>query len=474
VKVYLIVTQGFELWKLGIARFHISPSFALALSFLALIGVGTGMLLDRRATPPVKPISPVDALFTATSAACVTGLTVRDTGTEFTSYGQTVILALIQVGGLGIMTFAAFFASLFGRGLSVRDQVLVREMLQAEAIGRLPQVLAFILISTMVAEGAGAALLYFFDPSPDPGSRVWYAAFHAISAFCNAGFGLYADNLGRFERQPAVLATVAGLIVMGGLGYVVVFDLVRGFLRAIGRLFRIGRRARRPRRPVFSLQSRLVLLTSVLLIVAGGALLTLYDGDNSTFAGLTMSDKIANATFLSISCRTAGFNVAPIGVFTTGSLFVMMALMFIGGSPGSTAGGIKTTTFAVLTSRVLGLLRHREEIEVFGRTLPRRLIANAIGIVFIQFGLIFVVTLALLYTDPKFRLEQTLFEVVSAFGTVGLSTGITAELSTPGKLLITLAMFTGRIGPLTLIFAMAEQSGTQAIYRYPDGKVMIG
>lgn len=483
-KAYLVATGAYALWTAGVARFHLSPSLGLALSFVALIGAGTGLLLNPGATPALAPLSFVDALFTATSAACVTGLAVRDTGTGFTFFGQGVILGLIQIGGLGIMTFAAFFASAFGRGMSLRDQLMIRDVLQADEIGRLPRVLAFILISTLTLETLGAGALYALDASaPLPGARLWSAAFHAISAFCNAGFGLYPESLGRFERAPAVLAVVAALIVLGGFGYIVLFDFYRGLGRAIAAMTGRGGGARAGRapggragaaRPILSLQSRLVLLVSSALVVAGAAVLLFYDWESKAYVGLDATDKVANAVFLSVSCRTAGFNVAPIAAFTAGSLFVMMALMFIGGSPGSTAGGIKTTTFAVLTARIIGLLRHREEIEVFGRTLPRRLIANAIGVAFIQFGMIFVVTCAVLYTDPQYRLQQTLFEVVSAFGTVGLSTGITPDLSAAGKLFISGAMFAGRIGPLTLILAMAEHAGTQPIYRYPEGKVMIG
>jgi len=474
VKVYLIVLEANELWIAGFTRLRLSPSLTLALSFVALIGAGTGLLLDERATPREKPISPVDALFTATSAACVTGLSVRDTGTEFTRFGQVVILGLIQIGGLGIMTYAAFFAAIFGRGLSIRDKVLMREMLQTEALDRLPVVLGLIVLTTVLVEGIGAALLFRLDASLAGGERVFAAAFHSVSAFCNAGFGLYPDSLGRFEKRPDVLAVLTVLITLGGLGYVVILDIVRKTPRAIAAALGLRRRKGPPPRP-FSLQTRMVVTISSILVIAGAALFTLYEWRaDATYGRLAPLDRFANAVFMSVSCRTAGFNVAPIGAFTAGSLLVMIALMFIGGSPGSTAGGVKTTTFGVLTARVWGLLRRREEIEVAGRTIPRKLIATAIAVVFVQAALIFVVTLALMYTDPKWTLQQALFEVVSAFTTTGLSTGITADLSRAGKVLITLGMFVGRIGPLTLLLAMAERPGTPPAYRYPDGKVMIG
>jgi trk system potassium uptake protein TrkH len=475
-KAYLIVVEVNELWIAGFSRFRISPSLTLALTFVAVIGAGTGLLLDKRATPPGKPIGVVDALFTATSAACVTGLTVRDTGSEFTRFGQYVILGLIQVGGLGIMTYAAFFAAIFGRGLSIRDKVLMRDMLQTEALDRLPVVLALIVVVTVVLEAGGAALLFRLDDTTGAGQeeRGFAAVFHAVSAYCNAGFGLYSDSLARFERRPDVLGVYAVLIVAGGLGYVVVLDLIRKVPSALGALLRPFRRGG-PRPRPFSLQTRLVLGVSAALLAAGMLLFLVYESRaGGVYERLPPEHKVANALFLSVSCRTAGFNVASIGAFSAGSLLVIMALMFIGGSPGSTAGGVKTTTFAVLAARVYGLLRRREEIEMAGRTIPRKLIANAIGVVFVQAGLIFAVALGVLYTDPRIPFDRTIFEVVSAFGTVGLSTGITADLSPAGRVLITLGMFVGRIGPLTLLLAMAEQPGAVPAYRYPEGRFMIG
>lgn len=467
-EAYLILGSAYAIWSAGLRRFRLRPSLILALSFAVIIAVGTGVLLQPACTPARRPITLVDALFTATSAACVTGLTVRDTGTDFTREGQVAILVLIQVGGLGIMTLAAFFASTLGRGLSIRDQMVMREMLQTERIGGLPKVLVFILVSTLVIEAAGAAALYAEVPAAAAhgSDRLFTAVFQAVSAFCNAGFSLWSDNLGQFARSYVVLGTVAALIVLGGLGYVVLFDLFRAPLAFAGRRWAVRRRT--------SLQTRLVLFTSAFLLAGGAGLLALYEWRAPSMAGWDPATKVVNAAFLSVSCRTAGFNVAPIGVATTGALLVMMGLMFIGGSPGSTAGGIKTTTFSVLTFRVVGLLRHREEIEVLGRTIPRRLIANAIGIAFTQIGLVGTTTLVLNYTDPHIPLGSALFEVVSAFGTVGLSTGITPSLSTGGKLAICFGMFAGRIGPLTLILAMGERAPASTRYSYPTGRVMIG
>ncbi len=479
VLAYVLGTTAYRVGLAGARRLRLAPTTLVIFSFAILISIGTGLLLSPRATPPGQDIGVVDALFTATSAGCVTGLTVRDTPTGFTRFGHWTILGLIQVGGLGIMTLAGFFASAVGRGLSIRDQVLMREALNVRDFGRLRQIVTYIFVSTIAIEILGAGLLYLFDDTPaaSEAERAFFCVFHAISAYCNAGFSMYSANMVGLSSNAPVLLTVAGLVVVGGLGFVVTYNLFNVGLRGVPqRLFPgVWNVGRRPHGKVrLALQSRLVLLVTGVLIVGGTLLMAIYEWDEPALAGLSARDKVVACLFHSIMTRTAGFNAVDVGALGVGTLFVFMNLMFIGGSPGGTAGGIKTTTVAVLASRVVGLMRNREEIEMFERTIPRRIIAEANVVMFTSFVTLSVATLVLAYTDPQFTLLQTLFECVSAFGTVGLSTGITPHLSDAGKLLITVLMFAGRLGPLTLVLSMGQRSASRPIFQYPTGRVMIG
>jgi len=441
-----------------------SPESLLVAGFGGLIGIGTVLLslpLSHKGSVGV-----LDALFTATSAVCVTGLAVVDTGTDYTTLGQLVILLLIQAGGIGVMSFAALAFALLGRRLSLRAQAaLSSSMLQREVASEFRGIFRRILKFVLIAEAAGAVLIFFgMLPSRGAGHAAYSAVFHSISAFCNAGFSLYSDSLIGWRNNPVVLSTVMILILLGGIGHPVVVDLWRKFLVAR------RRESAEPKR--LELSSIVALSTSGVLILGGLGLLLLF--------GLTSSEgswpsRLWNALFQSVTARTAGFNTVDIGVLPLSSLLLIVLLMFVGGSPGSCAGGIKTTTFILWLAKLWSLLRGGKWPRLFGRHVPGEIARRASMII----GLAVVWNLAglllLLATEgrsPGVGMHDVLFEQVSAFGTVGLSTGLTSKLSVAGKLWIIVTMFVGRLGPLTLaVWAFARK--TPGV-RYPEGRIMIG
>ncbi len=442
-----------------------APLRLLLGSFAALIAVGTLLLLLPWATPPGRPIGFIDALFTATSAVCVTGLIVRDTGSEFTAFGQAVILVLIQFGGVGIMTFSVLAFSALRRRLSIVDRALVRQTLAA--VGDWVEVrplLATVVKFTLAAEAMGAALLFArWQPEFGTPAAAWYAVFHAVSAFCNAGFGLWRNSLMEWRGDVVVNAVVIALIVLGGLGFLVVYEAV----------------SLRFRRRTLSVHSRLVLSTTAVLVLAGAVIFAVLEKDAS-LAGLPRTDRVLASLFQSVTCRTAGFNTIDIAALSPATLFFMMILMVIGGSPSSTAGGIKTTTFAVLVLTAVNRLRHRVHVNVFNRTLSPASVANALSLALAAFATIVVgLFLLLLLEAPDVTAERHgvfigyLFETVSALGTVGLSTGATATLTPASRVLIAVLMFVGRLGPLTVAGALAREDQVTD-WQYPEEEVLIG
>ncbi|MBI4576621.1 MAG: TrkH family potassium uptake protein [Planctomycetes bacterium] len=473
-------------------RLGLNPALTTALSFVFIILLGAGLLLLPRATH--DGISPVDALFTATSATCVTGLTVVSTYEDFTPFGQAVILALIQVGGLGLMTCVAFFALTLGKGMGIRDAVTMKDVLNFEALGGVGRVVRFILLGTLLAEAAGAAALYMALGEDAPGGRLHAAVFHSVSAFCNAGFALWDDSLVRFRGDPAVNLTIAGLLVLGGLGFIVALDLVRAagvrlrlasaasarpnpgttrrLLRDAIRMDEAHAGAVSPATPHLGVQARMVLWCSVVLAVLGAVAILLVEYHGPAFAPLGPWERVMASVFQSLTTRTAGFNTVPIAELSRATQFLMMMLMFVGASPGSTGGGIKTVTFVLLLANVVSVFRGRSEVEAFGRRIPHQAVRNAVAVA-ISGGMLVSVFAFVLCLTEGFSFEAVLFETVSAFATVGLSTGITPELSATGKLLLAVLMLLGRIGPLTLVLALAHREGVQG-YEYPAENVMIG
>ena len=425
-------------------------------------------------------------LFTATSATCVTGLVVYDTGSEFTLFGQTVILAMIQLGGLGIMIFGTVFGMLLGRRLSLRESVVLQDAMSHNTLGQLASMVYFVVAATFVMEAIGAVLLYpmFAEAFADPFRRAFAAVFHSISAFCNAGFSLQSDSLVGFAQPAAgspawqVYGVFMPLIVLGGLGFPVLRDVAAACRLVPGRLLKRPRQQAR----VFSLHTRLVLSVSGLLIAGGALLLWLTElptpprpapAERVRAAREARMDP-ADALFQSITARTAGFNTVHMDTDhrPATSHLVLCGLMFVGGSPASTAGGIKTVTFAVLVLAVWSTLRRRNAVEAFGRRVPEALVRRAAALAVLMLTLVSAGTLVLCLTE-RYPLTDVLFEVVSACGTVGLSTGITPQLTWIGQILIIVAMFVGRLGPLTLLIAVAG-TDRRVPYEYPGEPVIIG
>jgi trk system potassium uptake protein TrkH len=407
----------------------------------------------------------VDAFFTATSAACVTGLVVLDTGTYWSPFGQIVILALIQLGGFGIMAGSTLFLALVvGRRTTLRDRVLVQESLGGLQLGSVTWIIKRIAIFTLVVEGVGAVVLSIsFMAGPEAGPTwhplgIWWGVFHSISAFNNAGFDLTGGfrSLIPFRDDWIVLLTHGCLLILGGLGFAIVGDMLR---------------RRRPGR--WALETKLVMLTTAVLLVVGTVLIGATEWANdATMGALPPEQRVLNALFESATLRTAGFTALDTGAFLDQTLFVVMALMFIGGASGSTAGGIKVNTFAVLMIAIVSSVRGLPSAAAFGRRIQHQVVYRALSVALLGLAVVVSVGFALTVLNDA-RFVDTLFEAVSAAGTVGASTGLTTELTDLSRLLVAVTMYAGRLGPLTLVLALAARARPIA-YRPAVESVRIG
>jgi len=463
-KVFILLFLGMRASYLNriFLLFPLSPALTVVTTFVLIIAVGTGLLLLPVATVSGKTTKILDAVFTATSATCVTGLIVVDTGSHFSRFGQIIILLLIQIGGLGLMTFTSFFALLSGE-FGVRDRIILREIMRYENLSRIGYLILYILVLTFIFEALGAVLLYLqFLPEAFSSSQALYSAiFHSISAFCNAGFSLNADSFVSYRGNIGINFTMIALIISGGLGFLVIVNLLKMCYSRI----------KHKRKEPFLLHTKLVLITTLVLLGVGTFLF--YLGEmNGSLKNLPFGEKIMASFFQSVTARTAGFNTLKIGSLTTFASFLLMILMFIGASPGSTGGGIKTSTFATLIVTIKSMIQGKDEVEAFKRTIPRTYIYQAICVVTLALSWISISTLILSFTE-NFSFLDVFFEVFSAFGTVGFSRGITAQLTNWGKIIIIITMLAGRIGPLTLALAIAGKKAVK-LYEYPEEGVVIG
>jgi trk system potassium uptake protein TrkH len=458
------------------------PLLLILGSYLVVISLGTTLL-----TLPISSVErvwthPLDALFTATSAVCVTGLIVVDTPTHFSGFGKLVIMCLIQAGGWSIIVLSTLVALLVGRSILLRHAQVIRSSvmgslgtgsvtMESLTIPTLYRVLKTIVVITLSIEAVGVAVLggWFLHLGYSPAAALAYGLFHTVSAFCNAGFTLYSDSMVRFQHDPVVGATIAALVYLGSIGYIVYADLWRWLQNRLPGL--PGARQRDEELPhVLSLHSKLVLTVSLGLIAAGTLLLLVLEA-KGTMLHLSLGEKI-NASVFTAQMATAGFNIVPTEALSEASLFVMMVLMFIGGSPLSAAGGIKTTTLAVMFLTLRSIVRQTASVTVFRRRIPTIEVRRSIAIVFMFLGAIVVGTLALLVTEGKPFLP-VVFEVMSAIGTVGLSMGITGGLTPPGKTIIIALMVMGRVGPLAMVLLAAGRGGREAVQR-PVEPIMVG
>jgi len=444
-----------------------NPLRLSVLAFALFILVGA-VLLTLPMSYTEKPIRFVDALFTITSAACVTGLVVLDTGKDFSFLGQVIILTWIQVGGLGIMTMSTVFLMLAGRRPGLGSRMVVQDAFTHSGERNLGAVVVDVLLFTFIIESGGAVLLFFrFVHGRGVLEAMYLSVFHSVSAFCNAGFSIFSNNLEDFVGDWLVSLTICFLIILGGIGFLV--------LRELKLLFRARHRGRMR----LSLHTKLVLFTTACLLVAGTVLVLLMEWNN-TLAPLAVADRFLAAFFQSVTPRTAGFNTLPYGAMANQTLFVTILLMFIGASSGSTGGGIKTGTFATLVALGWSRFRGHERPHVFRRTISEGSVARAMSVTMICTILVITATLILQVTEiggashltTRGKFLELLFEVTSAFGTVGLSTGITPGLTDVGKLLITLVMYLGRLGPLVVAVAASRQRTYH--YQYAQEGIMIG
>ena len=448
----------------------LKPPQIIALSFLLAILVGTILLSLPFSTTNEDKIGFIDRLFTATSATCVTGLVVKDTS-SWAPFGRIVILGLFQAGGLGIMTFSTLFAILLGRKLSIRDGVVIQGALNQPNAQNIKKLLLYIVCITLGIEAIGAGLLYsrwMHLGNWDSFTTLSNAVFHSISAFCNAGFSLFQKSFTGFQSDVFINIIMISLIFIGGIGFIVLLDVSK---------LKFWRHNHRIIFSKITLQTKIALSVSIALILIGALVIFLLEKEN-VLQGLSLKEKLLGSFFQAVTPRTAGFNTLPIGNFTAPTLIFIIFLMFIGASPGSTGGGIKTCTFGILLATIFSMLRNRNRVWAFKKTIPRDVVRKALVVFMLALAWIFLFSLILSFTErssmgPDRFFLKMLFEVTSAFGTVGLSTGITPLLSNLGKVLMILTMFAGRIGPLTLALAIAMHE-EKTLYNYPEEKVMVG
>lgn len=432
----------------------------IVLGFGLTILIGALLLNLPIASSKAEDVGFLNALFTSTSAVCVTGLVVVDTGTYWTTFGKTVIIFLIQIGGLGFMSVATLGAFLIGKKISLRERLIMQASLNQSNLSGVVKLTRQILYMTFFVEFIGAVLLSFvFIPEHGALKGIAYSIFHSISAFCNAGFDLIGGgrSLTPYVDNPIVNITIMSLIILGGLGFTVIFDIITK--RNIKRI---------------SLHSKIVLTVTAVLIVISAILFFLMENNNpGTMQELSFTGKLWASLFQAVTPRTAGFNTIDLAGMKNSSKLLTMVLMFIGGSPASAAGGIKTTTIAVLVLAVRTLIIGRQEVEVFGRRISYKAVNKALAVVFLGLSVVITGTMLLSFTDAGEEFLYILFEVISAFGTVGLSLGVTPLLSDMGKLLIIIIMFAGRVGALTILLALATKE-QKTLYQYPEEKIIVG
>jgi len=469
IQFYFLLIIGVEVGKAGrfIDKIHIGPSGLLAISFIFIILAGGGLLMLPEMT--VSGISLIDAMFTSTSACCVTGLVVVDTATCFTLKGKTIIMLLIQVGGLNIISFATLFATFYKNSAGIRMQSLIKDMVSSDKLSNTRSLLQRVFMFSILIEAIGAILLFITWPSEaiflGLGEKIYFSVFHSVSAFNNAGFALFTDNMYDIAVRHAynLQLVIAALIFFGGIGFVVLEDIF-GF-KAIKERYRVKWKK-------LNFHSRIALNTSFFLIIAGALVFYFVEYDK-TISGYSLYGNIVSSVFQSVSCRTAGFNSVDFTKLGTPVLIFMMFLMFVGASPGSTGGGIKTTTFSVILRSAISTIKGKKNVEISKHTISSDTIGKAYSIALFSLSLIFISTFFLSITEPNIGFLNLLFEEISAFGTVGLSTGITSSLSQAGKLIIILTMYIGRIGTLTLALALTKRI-IYSKYRYAQVNVLIG
>ena len=455
-----------------------NPSLILAGSFLIIILIGTGLLMLPRCT--VSGISWVDSLFISTSAVCVTGLTSVDVASTFTTPGFVVIILLIQIGGLGVMTLTSFFAMFFMGNTSLYNQLVVRDMVSSNSLGSLLSTLLYILGFTLVIEGIGMVSIWFSIHGTlgmNLDEELAFAAFHSISAFCNAGFSTLSGNLGNpmvMTNHNWLFVSVSFLIILGGIGFPILVnfkDIVLYHLRHFWRFIRTRKLERHKVHHLYNLNTKIVLIMTFLLLVIGTLAIAAFEW-NASFAGMPVADKWTQAFFNATCPRTAGFSSVDLASLSVQTLLVYLVLMWIGGGAQSTAGGVKVNAFAVVVLNLVAVLRGTERVEVFGRELSHDSIRRSNATVVMSLSVLFLFIFILSMLEPQASLMALTFECVSALSTVGSSLNLTPSLCDASKLLVALLMFIGRVGLITLMLGIVKQKKNTK-YRYPSDNIII-
>jgi trk system potassium uptake protein len=471
VSMYMLVLLVIELLetRVHLKTLQVKPAITFLLSFITLIALGTAMFMLPKMTNAPEGMRFIDALFMATSASCITGLTVVDPGTYFTLTGQVVLLILVQLGGLGVMTFATFFAMLMREGLGIRQHVAMYEIMESESISFTKGLLRKLIVMTLSIEAIGAVIIFnTWGPNTEfvgLGSKVFFSVFHAISGFCNAGFSLYPEGLYSvpLRNSYTLHLTIAGLVIFGGIGFPTIIDM-------------FSPKAMRARMSApwrnWKLMTRVIVYSTAGLLTFGTVTFFLLEYFN-TLSHLSFVEALIASFFQSMTTRSSGFSTVDISAVSVPMLLIMMILMFIGASPGSMGGGIKTTTFTVIILSVWATIAGKRNIEIGRRTIPHSASYKAFAVFTfaVVFNIFFLIILTI--SDAQFDIVRLAFEQVSAFATVGLSTGITAGLSDVGKSVIILSMYIGRVGTLTLALAISTRAVSTA-YKYPDTHLAIG
>jgi len=444
---------------------HFSPTRIFVLSFAGVIITGA-ILLWFPFSATKGNLRFVDALFTSTSGVCVTGLVVVDVGKDLSTLGQVITIFLFQIGGLGIITFSTVFFVLMGRGVSFKGRDIVQSTFLHTPRRDFIVIAKAVLVFTFIIESLGTLLLFIRFSNDFPiGTALYHAVYNAISAFNNCGYSLFSDNLMGYQGDPIVNLTIMGLIVLGGIGFIVQYEVLSK-LRGIQKKL--------------SVHSKIVIITTSVLILSGAILFYVFERDH-IIKDVPIQNKILASFFQSVTPRTAGFNTVDIGLLTNATILLMIVLMFIGASPGSTGGGVKTTSAALLVMMIWNRLKGNEEVNIFNRTVPREIMSRTISIIFASAFSVAIITSVLLIfgegklpqTESRHFFVEYLFDTVSAFGTVGLSMGITPKLNDLQKYALILMMFVGRVGPLTLAFSLSRSTGGKGL-TYAEEGVMVG
>mgnify|MGYP002541948503 CR=1 FL=1 len=477
----LLLALSFLQLSYGIVRLlgrKTNPSLILAGSFFAIICIGTGLLMLPRCT--VDGISWVDSLFVSTSAVCVTGLVPVDVSSTFTPMGQTVIILLIQIGGLGVMTLTSFFAMFFMGNTSLYNQLAVRDMVSSDSLSSLLSTLVYILLFTLAIEATGMIVLFFSIHGTlgmEIQDEIAFAAFHSISAFCNAGFSTLPNNLGNsmiMENHNLLYITISLLIILGGIGFPILVNfknIAVYYLKRVWRFVRTGRRDRHEMSHLYNLNTKIVLVVTAVLLVVGTVAIAAFEW-NHAFAGMGVQDKLVQSFFNATCPRTAGFTSVSLTSCTVQTLLLMVILMFIGGAAQSTAGGIKVNAFAVIVLNLVAVLRGKERVEVFSRQLSWDSIRRANATMLMYLIILFLGVFVLSMLEPQASILALTFECTSALSTVGSSLDLTPTLGDASKLIVSLLMFVGRVGVITVMLGFIRPKKVTK-YKYPKDNIII-